>query len=59
MLTHVLLDVSQAPEGESTALAAADVHCKEEKYISRSCGAYKPEFAFLKYFSFNDPLEYN
>lgn len=43
----------------TTALASANMHCKEEKYIARSCGACKPEFAFLKYFSFNNPLEYN
>lgn len=33
--------------------------CKGEKHIARSCGAYKPEFAFLKYFSFSNPLENN
>lgn len=30
--------------------------CKGEKHIARSCGAYKPGFAFLKYFSFRNPL---
>lgn len=45
--------------GGSTALASANMHCKEEKYTARLCGACKPEFAFLKYFSFNNPLEYN
>lgn len=38
-LTPVLLDVSQTPGRESTALTSANVHCKKGKYIARSCGA--------------------
>lgn len=29
---------------------------QRRKHVARSCGAYKPEIAFLKYFGFSNPL---